>query len=156
MSLILLEKLVEQPADVVFRAWTEAKSITSWFFSEAETDARPGGSYRIRWRSKSDPRLDHERHGNYLEFVPGERLAFDWQGDSGLMGSVTAVTVYLMPEDSGTRVRLIHVGWPAGTDGRRLRDAHREAWTFYLDNLARVLTDGPDLRQEKMDQKVFT
>lgn len=154
MSLILLEKVVAQAPDKVFEAWTDASQIKRWFFSEATTDPRPGGSYKIVWRSRSDPKKDHERFGHYLEFVPNERLSFDWQGDTGLGGSVTAVTVYLLPEGGHTRVRLIHVGWPPGADGRRMRDAHKDGWTFYLENLARVLSGETDLRAEKMDQKV--
>ncbi len=63
----------------------------------------------------------------------------------------TVVTITLTPEAGGTRLRLVHSGWPGGEAGRKHRDSHPGGWSFFIGNLASVLEEGPDLRLGRTD-----
>lgn len=158
-NVVVVERWMNALPERVYTALTKASEIERWFFTEAETDARAGGSYRLKWRSATDPKRDHERLGRYLELVPSRRVVFEWSGKGcdGLNNvSDTVVSITLTPERGGTLVRLEHTGWSATEDGRKSRDGHDKGWTFYMQNLAAWLAGEPDQRAAELGQRVKT
>lgn len=160
---VVVERFIAADAAIVFRALTVASELEQWFFSDASTAPRTGGSYRMRWRSKADPSRDHDRFGNYLELIPNRKVVFEWKGDPSQklgMGDFqnTIVTITLTPARvegvDGTNVKLVHAGWPTDSEGRDWARKHEGGWTFYLGNLSNFLGSGPDLREAHHDQAV--
>lgn len=80
-----LEREVDVPPELVWRAWTDPELITQWFTPKpfetpvCEIDLRPGGAFRTVMRSPEGEEFDNT--GCYLEIVPGERLV--WTGALG-------------------------------------------------------------------------
>jgi uncharacterized protein YndB with AHSA1/START domain len=96
----------------------------------AETDARPGGRFRVVFRTLDGS--EHESAGTYLEFDPPHRLAMSWRwlrggGDDG----ESRVEISLRAVGAGTELTLTHAR--LGSDAAR--DSHREGWTGALDKL---------------------
>lgn len=150
---VVVERFIKATPERVWNALTRQEELERWFFAEARTDPRPGGTYDVWWRSKRRPELDHRRFGKYLDFDPFTRLSFEWRGDQagprGLRGvGDTVVTITLTPEAGGTRLRLTHTGWNSTDLARTECDSHQGGWTFFMDNLASVLETGKDRRAE--------
>ncbi len=77
---LVLERVIDVPRDLVWKAWTTPEHIVKWFTpkpwstKECEIDLRPGGMFRtvmVSPEGKEFPDM-----GCYLEVVPNERLVF--------------------------------------------------------------------------------
>lgn len=75
---LVLERVVEVPRELVWRAWTFPEDLKHWFAPapwttvDCEIDLRPGGIFRVVMQSpegKAYPNV-----GCYLDIVPNERL----------------------------------------------------------------------------------
>ena len=77
---LMLERVVDVPPRLVWRAWTEPEHLKQWFTPkpwqtvEAEIDLRPGGIFRTVMRGPEGE--EHAGSGCYLEVVPQERLVW--------------------------------------------------------------------------------
>ena len=77
---LVLERVVEVPPELVWKAWTEPEHLKRWFTPlpwttvECEIDLRPGGIFRTVMRSPEGQ--DHPNMGCYLEVVPNRRLVW--------------------------------------------------------------------------------
>jgi len=154
---VVVEKFIKADPKRVHRALTESVEMERWFFTDATTDPRPGGNYKIRWRSEKEPARDHDRFGRYLRFVAHELVEFEWRGT--IKGGAetlpdTVVTITLAPQPGGTLVRLVHAGWPDSAEGRGLCESHRGGWNFYITNLAAYIEGGADRRREHFGQRI--
>ena len=76
----MLTRLIDAPADKLFRAWTEPELLKQWFAPlpyttpTAELDVRPGGANLIVMRSPDGNEFPHR--GVYLDVVANERIVF--------------------------------------------------------------------------------
>lgn len=156
---VVVERFIPASPDRIFRALTVASELERWLFSDAETEPRKGGTYKMRWRSANDKARDHDRFGRYLEIEPDRKVVFEWKGNPSQslgMGDIqnTVVTITLTPERGGTMVKLVHSGWPTDETGQDWANKHHGGWTFYLENLSNYLASGPDLRESRHGQAV--
>ena len=77
---LVLTRLIDAPAEKLYRAWTEPDLLKQWFAPlpyttpRAELDVRPGGANLIVMRGPEGP--DMPNQGVYLEVVPNRRLVF--------------------------------------------------------------------------------
>ena len=107
---LVLERVIEVPPSLVWRAWTEPEHIKQWFTPkpwktvECEIDLRPGGIFRTVMQSPEGE--NHDNVGCCLEVVPNKKLVFtECLGpgfrprDGGLMTAI----VLIEPSGSGTR-----------------------------------------------------
>jgi uncharacterized protein YndB with AHSA1/START domain len=75
---LLLVRLIDAPAQTVFRAWTEPELLKQWFtpkpwsVASAVLDVRPGGSNVVVMRSPEGQEFPNK--GVYLEVVKNQRL----------------------------------------------------------------------------------
>jgi uncharacterized protein YndB with AHSA1/START domain len=80
MNTFTLSRVVDAPADAVFRAWTELDALTSWWGPKGFTmhsctlDLRPGGMFHYCMRSPAG----QEMWGRlvFREIRPSEKLVF--------------------------------------------------------------------------------
>ena len=136
-SLTLVRRIRATPARV-YDAWTRPEQLLRWFGPDAgpvvsaETDVRPGGRFRIVFRT-----LDGEQHdcrGTYREVEAERRLVFTWQWVT-FPDRESLVTVELRPAGDGTEVTLTHDRF----FDEAVRDAHRQGWGGALDKLQALL-----------------
>lgn len=77
---LVLCRIIDAPAEKLFRAWTEPELMMKWFcpkpwtVAKAEVDLRPGGSSLIVMRSPEGQEFPNQ--GVYLEVVPNKKLVF--------------------------------------------------------------------------------
>jgi len=79
---LVLERTLNAPRDLVWKAWTDPKLLKQWFapkpyeISEIEMDLSPGGIFRIRMIGPDGFDTGHGNPGCVLEVVDGERLVW--------------------------------------------------------------------------------
>jgi uncharacterized protein YndB with AHSA1/START domain len=77
---LVLEREIDVPVELVWKAWTTPSSLKEWFvpkpwsITAVEIDLRPGGIFASTMRSPEGQ--EFENVGCYLEVVPNQRLVF--------------------------------------------------------------------------------
>jgi uncharacterized protein YndB with AHSA1/START domain len=79
---LVLERTLNAPRDLVWRAWTDPELLKQWFapkpymISELEMDLKPGGIFRIRMTGPDGFDTGHGNAGCVLEVIDGEKLTW--------------------------------------------------------------------------------
>jgi len=79
---LVLERTLDAPRDLVWKAWTTPEHLKRWFapkpyeISELELDLRPGGIFRLRMVGPDGFDTGHGNPGCVLEVVEGEKLVW--------------------------------------------------------------------------------
>jgi uncharacterized protein YndB with AHSA1/START domain len=143
---LVLERTIDAPPELVFRAWTEPELLKQWFAPlpwttpHAELDVRPGGGSLVVMR---DPQgKDYPNRGVYLEVVENEKLVFTDAYTKGWQPSEKPFfTGILTFENIGGKTKYTARArhWTAAD-----RDAHEkmgfhEGWGQCADQLAQML-----------------
>jgi uncharacterized protein YndB with AHSA1/START domain len=150
---IVIERTVNAPRDLVWKAWTDPDLLQRWWGPKTftapfwELDLRVGGVYRYCMRAPDGK--DYWGGGVYREIDPLRRIvATDTFTDA--QGKVVPASYYGMTEDvplellvtvtfeehkGKTLFTLRHSGMPAGAG----RDGARQGWNEALDKLAEYL-----------------
>ena len=77
---LVLTRLIDAPAEKLYRAWTDPTLIVRWFTPPpwktvaAELDVRPGGSSYVLMRGPNGEEMPNR--GVYLEVIPNRKLVF--------------------------------------------------------------------------------
>jgi uncharacterized protein YndB with AHSA1/START domain len=77
---LVLERTLDAPLELVWRAWTEPEHIKRWWAPrpyetpEVEVEWKPGGIFRFRMEGPDD--FVEDSAGCVLEFVPRERIVW--------------------------------------------------------------------------------
>jgi len=135
-SLTLVRRIHAQPA-TVFQALTTPDGIACWWGPDdgpvliAETDARVGGRFRVRFRMLDGS--EHESSGVYLRVEPPHHLAMSWRWSGDEDGGESRVDIALRAIDTGTELTFTH----AGLQDEASRRGHEEGWSGALDKLMR-------------------
>lgn len=91
---LIMERTVDVPREIVWKAWTEAEHLKKWFCpkpwqtTEAIIDLRPGG--RFYTAMKGPEGESHSGEGCYLEVTKHERLIWT----SGLAADFRPITEF--------------------------------------------------------------
>jgi uncharacterized protein YndB with AHSA1/START domain len=144
-SLTLVRRIRARPT-VVFAALTSAEGIAHWWGPDAgpvllaQSDARVGGSFRVRFRMLDGS--EHESTGQYLELIASRRVVMSWQwtmgGDPDERGEVSRVVIELAPVDAGTELTFTH----ERLQTEAARASHERGWAGALHKLERYLSAG--------------
>jgi uncharacterized protein YndB with AHSA1/START domain len=142
---LVLERIVDVPRELVWKAWTAPEHIKKWFAPapfttpDCEIDLRPGGIFRVVMRSPEGQEFPVD--GCYLEVVENERLVWTDALNPGYRPSkkpfFTAV-ITLEPHEKGTKYTATAIH-KEETD----RQKHEEmgfhgGWSICLDQLIAV------------------
>ena len=132
------ETLIDADAATIFAYLTDADRLIRWMGVSATLEPHPGGLYLV------DVATTMAVRGEFKEVVPVSRLAysFGWDRSDEFPPGSSLVEMDLIPQGSGTLVRMTHSGIPA-----ELVPAHVEGWAYYYARLALAATGrdpGPD------------
>ena len=133
---LTVRREIAAPAEDLFDAWLEARSLGSWLKpsgtreTRAETDPRVGGSFRIVMVDDASTTL---HTGTYREIDRPHRLVFTWSsGATQFRDSIVTVT-FEPSSDHSTVVEIHQVGLPDD----EARASHHAGWTDILRELDR-------------------
>ena len=133
-GVLTIARRIAAPCERVFRAWIEPEHLVQWCYGEpgwtvpfAETDARPGGAFRIGMLSP-DRKHDFVFEGIYLDVVEPERLVM-------LLADGRPVTVSLGDDGGGSTALTLDVTLETVNSEEQQRDG----WSAFLDHLAEHL-----------------
>jgi uncharacterized protein YndB with AHSA1/START domain len=126
------ERWMPHPPARIYRAWTHEFDL--WFARPGTVvmDPQPGQPFFFETEYKIETAQKAERHphyGRFLHLEPNRRIEITWvTGRGGTEGAETVVTVDLIPENNGTRVKLAHRGFASAEAATQ----HEKAWPLVL------------------------
>ncbi len=122
MRTLSLRISVTLPAgpETVFAALTKASSIARWRGQKGSVSSAPGGRVEM---------FDRWVRGKVLEYKQGKVLAYSWLPGDWLEGAPESIVRYtFVPVKGGTRVTLVHTGFPNAEQ----RKSHRSGWKEFV------------------------
>jgi uncharacterized protein YndB with AHSA1/START domain len=142
-----IRKTIEIAAslEVVFKAISDPKELTSWFPDAAILEPRAGGKFKFSFYKDSDRHnkkadKDFFPEGKVLEFVPNKKLSYTWKHKDIPDFPETVVTWELeQVSKNKTKVTLTHSGF-TGKEGNKGINAHDQGWSFFLNELVSYCT----------------
>lgn len=152
---LLLERVIDVPRALVWRAWTEPELLKKWFTPapwstpECELDLRPGGIFRTVMRSPEGEEFVND--GCYLEVIENERLVWTNALLPGFRPAgppaddppecahllLTAV-ITLEDHGSGTRYTALAMHPEPGSRKQHEEMGFHDGWSAALDQLIAV------------------
>lgn len=130
---LVVERRIDAPPWRVYQFLTDGEKWSRWQGASAEVDARKGGLFGILMGNGMRAR------GQFVELEQDRRVVFTWGwvGHPGVPPGSSTVEIDLVPEGSGTLLRLTHHGLPPDELA-----THRQGWEHYLPRLATVAGGG--------------
>jgi uncharacterized protein YndB with AHSA1/START domain len=138
---IRVVRLFDAPRELVFRNWIEPALISQWFapdpfiVTECQLDARPGGKWRVAYRSDSGDSWTES--GDFREIVPPERVVMTLAQQPGSGNRSPETVVHVTFEAVGQQTRMTFV--QTGFETQEHRDSNEEGWNECFRKLERGL-----------------
>ena len=133
---LTVKRTIKANPEAVYAAWLDPATITRFMaggadqrVTEARTDPRVGGSFRIVMTSDKD--IAHQ--GVYRDLVPHSLIRFTWE--SPYSPADSEVTIRLSPVADGTEITLSQVKFLS----EGAREGHQGGWSRILERLAITL-----------------
>ena len=139
---LVVKRTFKAPRERVFRAWTSAPELASWFapsddfMIDAVADCHTGGDYRIEMRHVSGQ--VHTVRGTYREVNPPSKLVYTWRWDGAPEAVDTLVTVEFRNQEGAAEITLTHEMLP----DQESRGKHEDGWKGCMTRLARFMDTG--------------
>ncbi len=132
---LVKETEVAAPPRQVWDAWTSSEGIAAWWSPpKTKIELRIGGPFEIHFDSEAPEGLQGSEGCRVLAYVPGESFAFTWNAPPHLplRTANTWVVLTFTETAAGTRVRLVHTGFLAGSDWDDYIAYFESAWSYVL------------------------
>jgi len=137
---IVVTKVINAPVEEVWKAWTTAAGIESFFAPKAaRVEPVPGGAFEL-WFGVNNPEGSRGSEGCLVHSVrPMEQLVFEWNAPPDLptiRRLRTLVYLDFKPLPGGrTELTLCNFGYGDGPDWAKARAYFEQAWPAVMGNL---------------------
>lgn len=145
----MVRKQVEVPAALedVWRTWTTAAGVTSFFAPHAVVDARVGGAFHVHIDPTAPAGLKGADDMRFMALQAPTMLSFDWNAPPSLPWARQQRTLVVVRLTSlgpqRTLVTLHHMGWGDGGEWDKAYAYFDRAWGQVLGNLQKRFVEGP-------------
>lgn len=146
---LVLEREIDVPVELVWKAWTTPEHLREWFvpkpwtIASCELDLRPGGKFNTVMRSPEGQEFPNS--GCYLEVTPNERLIFTDTLQAGYRPSAnpffTAV-LDLAKHGSGTRYTAIAIHGDDAARKKHEEMGFHDGWGTVVDQMVEYIRAG--------------
>ena len=150
---LMLERLLDAPRALVWRAWTDPEHVKLWWAPrpyqtpEVDMDLRPGGKFFTHMTGPDG--FDNQGTGCFLEVVEGERVVWTsalgegWRpndlGPADCGGfPFTAIMTFEDNGDGRTRYRAVAMHRNAADSEAHAKMGFHEGWGTCADQLGEV------------------
>ena len=146
---LVLEREIDVPVELVWKAWTTPEHLRHWFapkpwsVSSCDLDLRPGGAFNFVMRSPDGQ--EYPNTGCYLEVTPLERLIFTDTLQSGYRPSAEPFfTAVLQLARNGTGTRYKAIAIHGDSDGRKKHEqmGFHDGWGTVLTQMVEYIKGG--------------
>jgi uncharacterized protein YndB with AHSA1/START domain len=138
---------VKANIDDVWKAWTTAEGIKTFFAPDAKVELRVDGPFEIYINPLAEAGQKGADDMRILAFQDKKMLTFTWNAPPSLPEARKQRTVvivrFISRGDALTDVTLQHVGWGEGGEWDKAFDYLTKAWPNVLKNLKKRFDDGP-------------
>jgi uncharacterized protein YndB with AHSA1/START domain len=146
---VVMTRLFDAPRSRVFEAWTRAEHLGKWFgpkgftISDCESDPRPGGIFRMRWRAPWGGA--YQVRGEYREVLAPERLVIACTLDDEQGATRLEEIINLDFEQSGsrTKLRLNSTARGSGSRAASMLAGMQKGWAQTVERLGALLNPKP-------------
>lgn len=144
---LILERVVDVPPELVWKAWTDPEHLKKWFTPkpwqtvDCEIDLRPGGIFSTTMRSPDGETMPADP-GCYLEVVENRKLVFtDALGPGYRPKNEAFMTAILLLEPEGTGTRYTAIAMHSDPEGRKKHEemGFFSGWSAALDQLVELV-----------------
>jgi len=136
---VKINKTIHAPIEKVFDAWLNPQMLSKFMLpmpgmpaSDAENDARVGGSFTIVMHA-GDDKLPHT--GEYLEIKRPDKLVFTWVSHRSVENSTVTLN-FTKVDDRKTNISLSHVTFI----DEQARSDHEGGWGNILDKIDEIIS----------------
>lgn len=110
----------------LYQAWT--REFDLWFAVPGTVVIEPQPGQPFFFETEFNNQR-HPHYGRFIHLQPNRLVELTWvTGKGGTEGAETLLTIELIPESDGTRVRLSHRGFPNAESAA----GHEQAWPLVL------------------------
>ena len=147
---LVLERVVDVPREMVWRAWTTPEQLKKWFTPdpwrtvECTVDLRPGGAFHFVMRSPEGK--DFPNTGCFLEIVENEKLVWTnvlapgfRPADSAFIDLPFTAIIALEPHGAGTKYTAMALHRDQDGRGKHEQMGFQDGWGKALDQLVAVI-----------------
>ncbi len=127
---LIVEKIINAPAHLVWEAITSKEHMKQWYFDIAEFKAEEGFEFQFYGQGHKGEQYLHLCR--ITELIPGKKLSYSWKYDN--YDGNSFVSFELFEEDGKTRVKLTHEGlesFPASNPDFA-KSSFTEGWTWLI------------------------
>ena len=147
---LVIERILDVPRELVWRAWTDPEVLKQWFTPapwttpECRIDLRPGGGFFTLMRGPEEGQ-EVAGTGCYLEIVENEKLVWtgalgaDFRPNPAEEGPIFTAVVLMDPHPEGTSYRVIAMHPDEASRKAHESMGFHEGWGKALDQMVSVL-----------------
>ena len=162
-KVLVVERVIDAPAEDVWAAFVEAGEITAWMVPHAEVDLRIGGQIKTNYDPQGKIGDSNTIVNAILSFEPQRMLSLqnvkapsDFPFAEGTVGT-WSISYFTPLEGDRTAVRLVGLGWPDNEHGEKAYEFFERGNAYSLELLAQHLagnsiampkSDGSDVPKE--------
>lgn len=132
MAPLVIERTFDASPQAIWSALTSKEKIAKWFVPFSDFKAQPGFEFSFMGVTKEGTPKKHLCR--VVEAIPNEKLSYTWRYEGHPGDSL--VTWDLIPEGTGTNVRITHAGletFPAMP--AFARENYQNGWTHIIGTL---------------------
>jgi uncharacterized protein YndB with AHSA1/START domain len=151
---LVLERIVDVPRELVWKAWTDPELLKKWFTpapwttTQCEIDLRPGGAFRTIMRSPEGQEFDGT--SCYLEIVENEKLVWTNALEPGYRPARQSLeagegdfaftaTIVLEPHGTGTKYIATAIHRKEADREKHEQMGFHDGWGAALDQLVAMV-----------------